>query len=88
MKGIPGTKYVCYKKNDDRYIVSKSINGKTKHLGSSKTLIGALMMRDYSQANNWKPYPYSRGSTGEKYIAYRDNLGVYEIVKNINGSNK
>lgn len=89
MKNIPGTNYISYRKEYDLYCVVKSIKGKTKHLASFKTLIGALMMRDWCQANDWQPYPKtSRSSTGEKYIGYRENLGVYEIVKNINGSNE
>ena len=88
MRDIPGTNHISYRKSDDLYIVVKSVKGKVKHLGSFKTLIGALMIRDYCQANDWKPYPKNRSKSGEKYISYRENLDVYEIVKNINGCNE
>ena len=87
MEGVPGTKYISYHKSDKRFSVQKSINGKVKSLGGYKTLIGALMIRDYCIANNWKPYPKHKPET-EKYISYRKNLNVWEIIKNINGKNE
>lgn len=89
MRDIPGTTNISYHKKDDRYSVSKSINGKLQHLGGFKTLIGALMIKDWCEANQWKPYPNNRNkSSGEKYIHYRENLDVYEIIKSINGHNE
>ncbi|MBQ6220119.1 MAG: hypothetical protein IJH63_10280 [Methanobrevibacter sp.] len=87
MKGIPGTTNISYHKHDDRYSVSKFIDGKVKSMGGFKTLIGALMIRDWCQANNWQPYPKKR-SADWKYIQYREDLDVYEIIKNINGKNE
>ena len=86
MKGVPGTKHISYKKSEDTYIVTKCLNGKNKHMGSAKTLISALMIRDYCQSNNWEPYPKKKNEVGEKYIHYRKRLNVYEIIKYINGS--
>ena len=86
---MPGTKHISYHKKDKRYSVTVTINGKNRHLGSSPSLISALMMRDWCQANNWEVYPFNRNnSCGEKYIHYRNNLNVYEIIKNINGQNE
>lgn len=89
MREIPGTKHISYHKKDDMYTVQKSIDGKIKYLGSCNTLIGALMMRDWCEANNWKIYPNNRNkSSGEKYIHYRENYGAYELIKNIDGHNE
>lgn len=87
MRDVPGTNNIGFHKTDNRYNVSKSINGKVKHLGSYKTLIGALMIRDWCMANNWKPYPTHK-SEDEKYIQYREKLKVYEIIKRINNKNE
>ena len=87
MRDIPGTTNISYHKNDDRYSVSKFINGKLRNLGGFKTLIGALMIRDWCMANDWKPYPKKRGED-MRYIQYRQDLNVYEIIKRINGRNE
>ena len=90
MRNIPGTNHISYHKKDERYTVTVTINGKNKHLGSSTSLISALMMRDWCESNNWENYPYNNRnkSSGEKYISYRKDFDVYEIVKNINGHNE
>ena len=90
MRKIPGTKHISYHKRDKRYTVTVTINGKNRHLGSSTSLISALMIRDWCEANNWDVYPFKNRnkSSGEKYIHYRKNLDVYEIIKNINGQNE
>ena len=79
MEGVPGTKYISYHKSDKRFSVQKSINGKVKSLGGYKTLIGALMIRDYCIANNWKPYPKHKPET-EKYISYRKGNGEARTI--------
>ena len=90
MRKIPGTKHISYHKRDKRYTVTVTINGKNRYLGSSTSLISALMIRDWCEANNWDVYPFKNRnkSSGEKYIQYRENLDVYEIIKNINGQNE
>lgn len=84
MRGIAGTNNISYCKRNKMYKVTKTVDGKNRHIGSFPTLIGALMMRDWTEANDLKPYP-KRNKSGEKYISYRENLDVYEIVKVLNG---
>jgi len=55
MKGISGTENIYYK--NGYYTVSKVINGLTCYVGNCKTLIQALMIRDWAEQNNWKKYP-------------------------------
>ena len=87
MRNIPGTNHISYHKKDERYTVTVTIDGKNKHLGSSTSLISALMIRDWCMANDWKPYPKKRGED-MRYIQYRQDLNVYEIIKRINGRNE
>ena len=51
--------------------------------GTAKTLIQALMVRDWCKANNWKHYPKRTcGLTGEKYIT-QNKKGHYIVGKHI-----
>ena len=55
---IPNTK--CIRKHSvTGYEIFKQLNGKWTYLGRGKTLIIALMKRDWCEANNWKPYAQS-----------------------------
>ena len=82
MKNIPGTKHVC--KDKTGFSVYKWINGKQKHLGHAKTLIMALMIRDWCIANNWKPYPGNM----MKYIYQDKRTGHYQIIKQFSKNGK
>lgn len=56
MRNVPGTE--CIRKHGILgYEIFKQLNGKYTYLGRGKTLIIALMKRDWCQENNWKPYP-------------------------------
>jgi len=85
MRGINGTKYItCSKiKGKTWYIIQKRIGDTTCHFGTGRTLIEALMIRDWCIMNNWeKKYPMPH-STGEKYI--RRFRGYFYIQKVLNG---
>ena len=86
MKNVPGTTNVSWSNSDKSFRVTKWLNGKQKTLGSYPTLIGALMIRDWCQANDWKPYHRILSSTGEDYITIHN--GAYEIHKRVNGKLK
>lgn len=75
MKNIPHTKNIC--KDRTGFSIYKMINGKQKHLGHAKTLIMALMIRDWCMANDWKRYPYHE----MKYIYQDPRTGHYQILK-------
>lgn len=88
MKDIPGTENISYCNTHKVYKVSKRINGPQRFLGSSKTLIGALMIRDWCQAHDWKRYPKSDTKSTEAYIRIQekaDPLYRYRVAKVING---
>lgn len=55
MRDIPCTEYII--KSNNGYYISKRVNGKQTFLGWAKTLIIALMKRDWCMANDWKKYP-------------------------------
>ena len=59
MYGVSGTKNIV--KNHDGYAIYKQIDGEVKYFGYGKTLIMALMKRDWVVANGWKPYPKKVG---------------------------
>ena len=74
---IPNTK--CIRKHSvTGYEIFKQLNGKWTYLGRGKTLIIALMKRDWCEANNWKPYP-----PNFKYIR-KTRAGSYIIEKSSN----
>lgn len=78
--GVPGTKNINKAKNE--FTIIKKIGGKTVYLGRGKTLIIALMKRDWCEANNWKPYPIPR------YCITKTNYGTFNLTKKkrINGT--
>ncbi|MCR5027027.1 MAG: hypothetical protein K6A34_06270 [Methanobrevibacter sp.] len=82
MYGIPGTKNIH--RAYDEFTIIKKINGKTIYLGRGKTLIIALMKRDWCEANNWKPYPIQR------YCIRQTPYGTWNLTKKkrINGTSK
>ena len=86
MKAIKGTKYItCMQAYNGKtwYIVQKTINGVAYNFGTARTLIEALMIRDWCIVNNWKKrYPKTH-STGEKYI--RKVKGYFYVQKVVNG---
>ena len=81
MKGIKGTEMIS--KHKDGYDVLTGTSRKRRYYAHAKTLIQALMKRDYGIANNWKPYPYTHISkTSELYI--HNSNGRFMILKEIN----
>lgn len=86
MKDVPGTEYIgrCNSHNHTYFNVQRRVNGKYRFFGSGKTLIEALMIKDWVEAHNWeKKYP-KEVKCDEKYI-YQKNSGTYTIQKQING---
>lgn len=79
MYGVLGTKNIH--RAGDEFTIIKTINGKVTYLGRGKTLIIALMKRDWCEANNWKPYPI------QKYCIKQTPSGTYNLQKKkrING---
>lgn len=85
MNNVLGTEYIHYHKDKGLFQITKRINGKLKSLGYGKTLIIALMKRDWCKLHNWKPYP-RQTKTGEKYIVFEWNR--FKVRKRINGKYK
>lgn len=87
MKNVPGTECVAWIKSQKKFIVSKRINGHQKFLGSHKSLICALMIRDWCEAHNWLKYPKSKNKTGEHHILQinKDPMKKYSVYKIIDG---
>ena len=88
MKGVPGTENISYCNTDKVFKITKRIKGHQKFLGSSKTLIGALMIKDWCKANNWKRYSKSNTKSTEPYIRVRDKSSSdykYSVAKVIDG---
>ena len=85
MRNVPGTEYISYHKNKKLFSITKTINGERKVVGTAKTLIQALMVRDWCRQNNWEHYPKRTcGLTGEKYITM-NKKGRYIVSKMIKG---
>lgn len=82
MKNMPGTEHISYHEKVGLYQIVKRINGKFVSMGYGKTLIIALMKRDWCQSHNWRPYPRNT-KTNEKYIQVKDNH--YKVQKRIKG---
>ena len=90
MRGFPGTKNIK-KHSISGYEIFKRLNGKDTYLGRGKTLIIALMKRDWCKANNWKPYPstfkYIRETRSGSYIIEKqtnkkcDSYGTFRTLK-------
>ena len=86
MRGITGTQNISFHPSTKQYSVQKRFNGINHYVGSFKTLIQALMARDWAVINNWQHYP-RQTTTGEKYIT-RANSGTYCVTKKIKGKTK
>lgn len=89
MKGVPGTEYIgkIMSHGHIYYNVQKRVEGKYKFFGSAKTLIQALMMRDWVESNNWTVKYPKQQLCNEKYINKR-NSGTYVVEKHINGKQR
>ena len=87
MKNVPGTECISWIKSQKKFIVSKRINGYQKFLGSHKSLICALMIRDWCEAHNYEKYPKSLNKTGEHHIIQinKDPMQKYTVYKIIDG---
>lgn len=81
MKRSNETKNIYFK--NGYYYVSKHFNDGEHFVGSFKTLIQALMARDWAIQNNWEHYPKTKKNS-EKYITLSNN-GTYCVGKTING---
>ena len=83
MKNIIGTELISKHKYGYQIYTLGTIKTR-KYYASCKTLIEALMIRDYGMVNNWKPFPKPWNSkTGERYI-HKEDRG-YSIKKTIKG---
>lgn len=82
MKGIPGTKYISYRKHLDVYEIIKVINRKTEYFGRYHSLEDAIKWRDFFIENEWNTDLRLIG-TPNKNIKF--NHGKYLIYKNIDG---
>ena len=82
MRGIKGTEMIS-KNSTYGYDVYTGTTRSKKYYAHAKTLIEALMKRDYGIANNWKSLPYNHVSkTKEPYI--HNSNGRFMILKDIN----
>ena len=89
MKNVPGTENISWCKGDCNFRIYKKIQGTQKLIGSSRSLISALMMRDWSKANNWERYPKPNTKSHEPYIRVNDKSDIfyrYRVAKVIDGS--
>ena len=84
MRGVPGTENIAHYKSIDRYLVVKTMEGKLKRLATGRTLIEALMMRDWCKVNNWRKFIYRH-----QYIQKNrsGSYGIYKDFKDENGNN-
>ena len=89
MRGVEGTKYISKTKcrGHTYYSIERTINGKSRFFGSGKTLIEALMKRDWVESNNWTTKYPTQFKCDEKYINRR-NSGTYVVEKTINGKHR
>ena len=71
VRGIPGTKYVAWSSGKQRF----QVNYKHRVLGTGRSLIEALMMRDWCRVHGWRKF-----AGGLRYIHRRSN-GSFRIVK-------
>lgn len=85
MKDIPGTEHISFHKDTGIYQIAKNINYKFTSMGYGRTLIEALVKRDWCEANNWQPYPRIT-KTNEKHIQLINNH--YKVMKRIKGRYK
>lgn len=56
MRGIEGTENISWRSQKQKFEVFIKQNSKVKVLGVGRTLIEALMKRDWCKANNWSKY--------------------------------
>ena len=56
MRGVPGTSNISYDRKKNRYRVIYIKNGKLKQLATGRTLIEALMIRDWCREHGWIPF--------------------------------
>ena len=83
MQGVPGTEQIC-KHKWGYQVYTDTRRTKRRYYGFAKTLIQALMIRDYGKATNYAPFPKIHNSkTHEPYI-HKAERG-WMIVKSING---
>ena len=80
MKGVPGTENIRLSASKTRYELIKCVDYKNIYFGSGRTLIEALVKRDYLEANNWTKKQYQPNATGEKYIYEKGSHFI--IIKN------
>ena len=73
--GVPGTKYI--NKHRDGYVISRREGGRMKYYGYARTLIIALMRRDWIIANGWRKYDVMKPGT---HIVDKYN-GTFTIKK-------
>ena len=64
-KPSPKVKHV-YRSNSNKFVVSKSIDGKNKYFGTFETLHEAVQYRDRLIANNWEPLPEAPSRKNER----------------------
>lgn len=83
MKDIVGTKYVT--RSNGGFELSICPNGKRKYLGHSNSLISILMMRDWCENNNWKPFPRNLNNTTGIRNIIKNPYGNYTIYHKVNG---
>ena len=56
MRGVLGTSNISYDRKKNRYRVIYIENGKLRQLATGKTLIEALMIRDWCREHGWIPF--------------------------------
>ena len=94
MIDVPGTEYIYHDKRKDWYRVLKKIKGKMTHFGGHKSLICALMIRDWCIEDGWsRPYPKPPHEYKSKYrcvdtYIYKyigEGMTSYTIQRKIHG---
>ena len=85
MRGVPGTSNIGYDRKNNKYRVDYVENGKIKRLATARTLIEALMIRDWCKENDWKPFIHrSKFIQKQPYGGYQ----IYKHFKQKDGSYK
>lgn len=84
MRNIPNTSNISFNKQKNKYEVVVFIGKKAKRLATGRTLIEALMMRDWCRENNWNKFVYRSQHIQET------RCGRFQIYKDIkkDGSSK
>ena len=83
VRGIEGTENIFFSKKSRKWKVFIVRNRRTKHLATGRTLIEALMMRDWCRANDWQKFIYRT-----QYIqhTHENSYQIYKDFKNDDGS--